>query len=79
MHRLKQHGVDRVNNHFRLQQRACADGLATYEYHLPVEDIGMWFPCWEEGLGLQDFTTRGWAALEKGKSWIGANQTYIDR
>ena len=79
VHQLKLHGVDRVNHNFRLQQNACADGLATYEYYLPVEDIGMWLPCWEEGLSLQGFTTQGWMAMEKGTSWVGASTSYLDK
>ena len=79
VHRLKLHGVERVNHNFRLQQNACADGLATYEYYLPVEDIGMWLPCWEEGLGLQGFTAQGWVAMDQGTSWVGANASYLDR
>lgn len=72
VNRLKSHGVDRVNHKFRLQQNVCADGLATYEYYLPIEDLALWFPCWEEGLELKEFTAHGWAATEQGTSWVGS-------
>ena len=73
VHQMRARGVGRVNHHFRLQQNACAHGLASYEYHLPVEQLGLWFPCWEEGLNLKNFTTQGWAQTQRGSAWVGAD------
>ena len=73
--RLKAHDVQQLNRHFRTQLDVCANGLATYEYFLPIEDMAQWFPCWEEGLGLQKFTAQGWATRDKAKTWLGGNSS----
>lgn len=68
--RGRRHGVNHLDPHFRLATRACTYGIS-YEYYLRIEDLALWLPCVEQGLGLRDFTRHGWQRSPEGLLRIG--------
>lgn len=68
--RKRRHGVSHLDAHFRLATRACSFGIQ-YEYYLRIEDLALWLPCVERGLGLRDFTRHGWQRTDEGLLHIG--------
>jgi hypothetical protein len=72
---LHARGLKGINEYFAAQGLVCGETV-TYEYALPIEDIAQWFPCFEAGLRLWDFTARGWKHHNDGQVWVGA---HLDR
>jgi Sulfotransferase family len=65
---LKQAGTVHINDHFQQAVLVCDGGQFQYEYYLRLEDMAEWFPCWEAGLGLGEFTRKGWLVTPEGKA-----------
>ena len=50
-----------------------AGSLAQFTLLILLQDMSEWFPCWEEGLGLSNFTRKGWETTSEGKRYTGVN------
>ena len=46
--------------------------IGGYSTQCRIEDLAQWFPCWDEGLGLSEYTKDGWAVMPHGKVYVGA-------
>ena len=74
---LEERGTIDINDHFQQAALVCDGGQFQYEYYLRLEDMNEWFPCWEAGLGLNDFTRSGWETTAAGKRHrIGADECW---
>jgi hypothetical protein len=70
---VSQRGTVHINDHFQQAGLVCDGGQFLYEFYLRLEDMNEWFPCWEAGLNLREFTRKGWKTTPEGKMYNGVS------
>ena len=65
--------INKINDHFQPQVLAGDKGLLLHTYHLRLEDMAHWLPCFVEGLQLHKFTSTGWQ--QRPLMYVGAAES----